>query len=142
MTSSASSTDITYSFASAAATVSHIFSIDATSGAVKTRSALNYENQSSYEVPVSCSCCSSPSLRAHISLFVSLSDVNEFPPVFSPSEYQVVLGEQTGPGTTVLQLSATDRDSGSYGLVQYRLLSHEQMFYLHPNTGKLECVID
>ncbi|KAI6646531.1 Protocadherin Fat 4 isoform X1 [Oopsacas minuta] len=133
-TSSIMNLDISYSITSPS---SHPFCIHTSTGAIYTRSFLDYETQPNYHLTVSCSCCSSPSLQSHASLFISLSDVNDFPPMFSPSEYVLYLSEQTEPGADILHLNTTDMDTGIYGQVQYQLLNHQNMFYLHSNTGIL-----
>ena len=133
-TSSNSNLDISYSIDGPS---SHLFHIDPSSGSVSTLSYLDYETQHNYQLTLSCSCCSSPQLISYTALFISLSDVNEFPPVFSPPEHTLSLSEHTQPGTDILHLHTTDMDTGSYGQVRYRLLNHLETFYLHSDTGNM-----
>lgn len=50
---------------------------------------------------------------------------------------QVTLPEHTPPGSTVVTVTATDRDSGENGKITYRVISSTQEgFYTDPNNGK------
>lgn len=54
----------------------------------------------------------------------------------SPS--QVTLPEHTPPGSTVVIVTATDRDSGENGKITYSVMSSTQDgFYIDPNNGLL-----
>ena len=62
-----------------------------------------------------------------------LQDVNEFPPVFTPSSfYEETILETTAPGTVVETISASDGDSSRSpnGQVLYRLLTGAQDKFL------------
>lgn len=51
---------------------------------------------------------------------------------------QVTLPEHTQPGSTVVTVTATDRDSGENGKVTYSVMSSTQDgFYIDPNNGLL-----
>lgn len=50
---------------------------------------------------------------------------------------QVTLAEHTPPGSAVVTVTATDRDSGENGKITYRVMSSTQEgFYIDPNNGK------
>jgi hypothetical protein len=46
-------------------------------------------------------------------------DLNDNPPIFAETEYRVELPENMTAGTRVVQVQATDIDSGSGGRVRY-----------------------
>lgn len=51
---------------------------------------------------------------------------------------QVTLPEYTPPGSTVVTVTATDRDSGENGKITYSVMSSTQDgFYIDPNNGLL-----
>lgn len=54
-----------------------------------------------------------PQLSTSQVLCVQVIDVNDEAPVFQSSEFQTQVLENQGPGTTVLTVTATDRDQGS-----------------------------
>jgi len=50
---------------------------------------------------------------------------------------QVTLPEHTPPGSVVVTVTATDRDSGENGKITYRVTSSTQEgFYIDPNNGR------
>ena len=49
-------------------------------------------------------------------------DVNEHKPVFSPLKYNVTISEAAGIGSSVLKLTATDKDSGSNSQLVYSIV--------------------
>lgn len=58
--------------------------------------------------------------------------------IFAP---QVTLPEHTPPGSAIVTLTATDRDSGDNGKITYRVMSSTQEgFYIDPNNGRLGCI--
>lgn len=46
-----------------------------------------------------------------------------------------MLLEHTPPGSAILSVSATDRDSGANGHVSYHLASSAEGFSIDPNNG-------
>nr|XP_030687106.1 protocadherin-16 isoform X2 [Globicephala melas] len=73
--------------------------------------------------------------RANLTVLVE--DVNDNAPAFSQTLYQVILLEHTPPGSAILSVSATDRDSGANGHVSYHLASPAEGFSVDPNNGTL-----
>lgn len=56
--------------------------------------------------------------------------------VVHESEPQVTLPEHTPAGSTVVTVTATDRDSGENGKITYSVMSSTQEgFYIDPNNG-------
>ncbi|KAM9733774.1 protocadherin Fat 4 [Menidia menidia] len=58
-----------------------------------------------------------------LNVTVIITDVNDNPPVFSSSEYITSLPENSEIGTTILEVMATDADSGSNAQVFYSLIA-------------------
>lgn len=62
------------------------------------------------------------------------SNVQTLIVIFSP---QVTLPEHTPPGSAVVTVTATDRDSAENGKITYRVMSSTQEgFYIDPNNGR------
>ncbi|XP_058130982.1 protocadherin-23 [Dasypus novemcinctus] len=76
-------------------------------------------------------------LSAQAFVRVELVDVNDNQPVFNPSTYVGSISAQTQPGTEVLSVRATDRDSGAYGTVAYELVPGDlsSLFTVDSTTG-------
>jgi len=56
-------------------------------------------------------------------LIINVLDVNDNRPKFTNSAYDVTVVENTPPGTVILQVSATDSDSGNNAIVEYGFTS-------------------
>ncbi|XP_026185877.1 protocadherin-20 [Mastacembelus armatus] len=69
---------------------------------------------------------------------VMVADVNDNPPHFFQSHYQLEVEENNQPGMSLVQVSASDADSGSNGRVTYRLDKQTSpIFSIDPVTGQL-----
>lgn len=55
-----------------------------------------------------------PQLSTSQVLSVQVIDVNDEAPVFQRAEFETQVMENQGPGTTVLTVTATDRDQGQF----------------------------
>ena len=83
------------------------------------------EEDTLFNLDVACIDNGSPSLSSYSTILVSITAVNEFIPQFSQENYSVVIAENTSPGTSVLSVSAVDRDVGSDGKLQYSITPNE-----------------
>ncbi|XP_016072740.1 PREDICTED: protocadherin-16 [Miniopterus natalensis] len=110
------------------------FSVGRYGGRVSLTGPLDFEQRDRYHLQ----------LLAHdgphegrANLTVLVEDVNDNAPVFSQSLYQVTLLEHTPPGSAILSVAATDRDSGANGHISYHLASPAEGFSVDPNNGTL-----
>ncbi|XP_072580991.1 protocadherin-23 [Vulpes vulpes] len=78
-------------------------------------------------------------LSAQAFVRVEMEDVNDNEPVFNPSTYVTSISGQTQPGTEIINVLATDRDSGIYGTVAYELIPGHlsSLFTIDSATGIL-----
>nr|XP_023422447.1 cadherin-23 isoform X4 [Cavia porcellus] len=75
-------------------------------------------------------------LNGTAQLLVTILDDNDNSPTFSPAVLTVHLLENCPPGFSVLQVMATDEDSGLNGELVYRIEAGAQdRFLIHPVTG-------
>lgn len=76
-------------------------------------------------------------ISSHI-IRVAVADVNDNPPLFPLSLYEVELEENNQPGVVLLQVTASDADSGDNSRVAYRLAAHTApIFNIDHSTGQL-----
>ncbi|NXJ26280.1 CELR2 protein, partial [Dicrurus megarhynchus] len=95
------------------------FRIAAETGAVTTQMELDYEDQVSYTLAITARDNGIPQKSDTTYLEILVSDVNDNAPQFVRHSYQGSIYEDVPPFTSVLQVSATDRDSGLNGRVFY-----------------------
>ncbi|XP_026227263.1 protocadherin-16-like isoform X2 [Anabas testudineus] len=111
------------------------FGIHRYSGGVSLTAPLDFEEKTWYTLTVRAT-DSQHQTEANITILVE--DINDNAPVFTHDLYQVTLPEHTPPGSAIVTLTATDRDSGDNGKVTYRVKSSTQEgFYIDPNNGTL-----
>ncbi|XP_045146467.1 protocadherin-16 [Echinops telfairi] len=110
---------VTYSLAPG--THTHWFSIDPTSGIITTAALLDYELEPQPQLTVVATDRGVPPLASSATVSVALQDVNDNEPQFQKTFYNASLPEGTQPGTCFLQVTATDADSGAFGVLAYSL---------------------
>uniref|UniRef100_A0A8B9TRJ8 Cadherin EGF LAG seven-pass G-type receptor 2 n=1 Tax=Anas platyrhynchos TaxID=8839 RepID=A0A8B9TRJ8_ANAPL len=95
------------------------FRIAPDTGAVTTQMELDYEDQVSYTLAITARDNGIPQKSDTTYLEILVSDVNDNAPQFLRDSYQGSIYEDVPAFTSVLQVSATDRDSGLNGRVFY-----------------------
>ncbi|XP_074772199.1 protocadherin alpha-6-like isoform X3 [Athene noctua] len=83
-----------------------------------------------------------PSLSGTMELVVSVLDANDNAPQFNQSVYKVQLLENTGRGTFVIRVNATDLDEGTNGNISYSLgqlfpQEGRDVFGIDRNSGEI-----
>uniref|UniRef100_A0A3B3YZ12 Protocadherin-16 n=1 Tax=Poecilia mexicana TaxID=48701 RepID=A0A3B3YZ12_9TELE len=78
-------------------------------------------------------------LSAQTYVHIEIQDLNDNAPVFSPEEYTVSISSHAPPGTEVVNVIATDQDSGRFGQVTYEIHPGDMssLFTLDTHTGML-----
>ncbi|KAH0567452.1 cadherin-86C [Cotesia glomerata] len=76
-------------------------------------------------------------LSTTVPVTIFLRDINDNPPEFQEESYEVTLSENETAGTRVTQVHATDKDTGSFGRIQYtRIIGPgSEAFVINPDTG-------
>ncbi|XP_060713609.1 cadherin EGF LAG seven-pass G-type receptor 2 isoform X1 [Tachysurus vachellii] len=95
------------------------FSIDPDSGAVTTQMELDYEDQVSYTLAITARDNGIPQKSDTTYLEILVNDVNDNAPRFLRDRYLGSVMEDVPVYTSVVQVSATDQDSGLNGRVFY-----------------------
>ncbi|XP_045897355.1 protocadherin gamma-A11-like, partial [Micropterus dolomieu] len=89
--------------------------------AVVTKSQLDRENKSIYNVTVIAKDAGEPALTSEQTLRVVVSDVNDNSPEFSISGYHVYVTENNPLGMSIFSIRASDRDEGDNALISYQI---------------------
>ncbi|GAA6097187.1 cadherin EGF LAG seven-pass G-type receptor 1 isoform X1 [Tachysurus ichikawai] len=95
------------------------FAIDSDTGAITTQMEIDYEDQASYTLAIIAHDNGIPQKSDTTYVEIIVEDANDNVPQFSHKQYQGTVSEDAPRFTSVLQISASDRDSGSNGRVSY-----------------------
>ncbi|XP_055533079.1 protocadherin-like wing polarity protein stan isoform X2 [Wyeomyia smithii] len=87
--------------------------IDTRTGWIHTTKPLDREDQSRYSFHVAALDGGIPPKSASTSVVVTIQDVNDNDPTFSPKYYEATIAEDQPPGTPVATVTATDPDEDS-----------------------------
>ncbi|XP_055980536.1 protocadherin gamma-B5 isoform X20 [Sorex fumeus] len=98
---------------------------------------LDRELQSYYPLILTALDGGNPPLSGTTELRIRVTDANDNPPVFSQELYRVSLPENTPPGTSVLQVSASDQDEGINSEITYSFSRTWQVFSLNSKSGEI-----
>ncbi|XP_046907540.1 protocadherin alpha-8-like [Hypomesus transpacificus] len=92
---------------------------------VVTKSPLDREKQSQYDVTIVAKDAGQPSLSSVKTISVTVSDVNDNRPEFSLSPYTFYITENNNPGAKLFTLSAFDRDENENAHIAYQIVRDE-----------------
>lgn len=99
-----------------------VFSLDQDTGVLKVRKAMDHESTKWYQIDLMAHCPHEDTdLVSLVSVNIQVEDVNDNRPIFEADPYKAFLTENMPAGTTVIQVTANDQDTGSDGQVSYRL---------------------
>uniref|UniRef100_A0A667WZS2 Cadherin domain-containing protein n=1 Tax=Myripristis murdjan TaxID=586833 RepID=A0A667WZS2_9TELE len=112
--------------------------------ALVTSGVLDRENFSEYNVEITATDSGSPPLSSKKSIPVTISDVNDNPPVFTQPSYNVYLKENGLPGSILYSVSAFDLDLGENAKISYSILdskaqgvSVSSYVYINSDNGSI-----
>ncbi|XP_026213258.1 protocadherin Fat 2 isoform X2 [Anabas testudineus] len=91
------------------------FSIHPRSGEISVRTALDREEVPHYSLTVQAADEGEPPLSSAVLITISVTDVNDNPPVFSQVNHSLLLQEGESVGSSILQLVVTDKDTPKNG---------------------------
>ncbi|KAM6924214.1 protocadherin Fat 2 [Xenentodon cancila] len=114
------------------------FHMDFKTGVLTITNPLDYESQTMHVLTVRAT-DSVTGAFSEASIEIEVEDVNDNAPVFSHLTYNVNIAEGLPIDTSVIQLSATDKDSGRNQNVTYQIIETEKneagFFEINPKTG-------
>ncbi|KAM7000086.1 protocadherin gamma-C5-like isoform 1-T1 [Tautogolabrus adspersus] len=112
--------------------------------ALVTSGPLDRENFSEYNIEITATDSGSPSLSSKKTISVSITDVNDSPPVFTQPSYNVYLKENGVPGSILYSVSASDLDFGENAKISYSILdskvqdvSVSSYVYINSDNGSI-----
>lgn len=100
---------------------------------------LDRETTPSYSIMIEAFDGGNPPLRGHMTVNITIQDVNDNQPIFNQSRYFASVPENATIGTSVLKVFATDTDAGENGRITFsinrRQSDKEQIFRIDETTG-------
>lgn len=111
------------------------FQINSATGAIETTEPLDCELQPFYLFSITATDAGSTPRSSTVVGNLTLIDVNDNPPIFSPEKYRVNVSEQFTPGDIVMTFLATDADKGVNGEVEYSIMSNTNLRFVE-GTGE------
>ncbi|KAK2529805.1 Cdh18 [Columba guinea] len=106
------------------------FTIDASTGTIKTAKIFDREETPWYNITVAASEIDNPELVSHVPVGVRILDVNDNPPELV-REYDAIVCEDSKPGQVIQTITATDKDNSANGARFH--FSLEEGLSLNPN---------
>ena len=116
---------------------SDMFKIDKKTGVVILQGSLDFETTKTYSLTIQASDVGPPVLRTTASLKVIVTDANDHAPKFGWDLYTAKVDENSPPNTFVLQVFATDLDSGPNREIRYSIAKGNEAgkFKVDPMSG-------
>ncbi|XP_044019714.1 neural-cadherin-like [Aphidius gifuensis] len=121
------------------------FEINADTGIIRLRSNHKSFDKDMYELTVTASddgsCCIDGKSKIHkntTQVIVSITDINDNKPVFDNcTMYSPSVKESQPIGTSVITVTATDKDIGINKIIKYKIISSGDKFKINEDTGEI-----
>ncbi|KAI4884716.1 hypothetical protein NFI96_005839, partial [Prochilodus magdalenae] len=112
-----------------------------------TTQVLDREKEAEYNITITATDGGSPPLSSSMTIHLSVSDVNDNPPVFDQQSYSAYVAENNKPGTSISSVTARDPDWRQNGTVLYSLVPSEvngvpvsSLLSINADTGVIHAV--
>lgn len=107
---------------------------------VITKLLLDYEKVNEYLLDIRCSDQGRHPRDAHKRIKVLVLDENDHRPTFSKDRYEAQIRENNEPNMVIVSVNATDSDTGSSGLVRYKIADDtlSEQFFVNPLNGEVQ----
>ncbi|XP_026135761.1 protocadherin gamma-A2-like isoform X31 [Carassius auratus] len=136
--------EVTYEFGNLLEHLMDTFSIDSFSGEIKLTGLIDYEDESSIELPIQAK--DGQGLASHCSVLIDIFDVNDNAPKIMSKSVKISIPENVLPGTEVGVINVQDRDSENNGQVRcsiqqnvpFKLVPSIKNYYSLVTTGELD----
>ncbi|XP_053501601.1 putative protocadherin beta-18 isoform X23 [Ictalurus furcatus] len=108
---------------------------------------LDRETEADYNITITATDGGSPPLSSSMTIHLSVSDINDNPPVFEQQSYTAYVMENNKPGTSICSVTARDPDWRQNGTVLYSLVPSEingvavsSLLSINSDTGVIHAV--
>ncbi|XP_065338532.1 cadherin-87A [Cloeon dipterum] len=111
------------------------FEINSTTGVVKTKQRIDYEDSSELSFKIVAWDSGQPPLSSAAHVTVSVENINDETPIFLKERYEGSVRENAAVGSFVAQVAATDKDKEEFGKISYSLLGEKASDFVIDNNG-------
>lgn len=114
------------------------FLIDSESGIIMVKKSLDRERTAQYNLTVQATDHGVPNLSSVCIIRIVVTDINDNHPEFAHKYYFASVSERSKPGTAVIRLLATSKDTGVNAEITYSILAgnDDNEFSIHPKYGR------
>ena len=117
----------------------NIFQLNPISGKLSALQSFDHEEHALFVLKIWAQDQAIVPLSSHATIFITVLDRNDNYPFFYPDEYYATIAEDDPSGSRVVQVTASDPDSGNNGTVQFAIVETGdglwQQFSIHGSTG-------
>ena len=118
-----------------------LFRLDPQTGELWSQTVLDREGRDSYEIPITVT--DQGGRNGFATIKISLADENDNSPYFPVSEYKANIPANLTAGSTVIKVTADDRDKGKNAAVRYEIYETENsgvadIFNINERTGQIQ----
>ncbi len=136
--------EVTYAFSHLSDIVRQLFFLDTISGEIKLKGLMDFEEESSIELPIQAK--DGQGLASHCTVMIDVTDVNDNAPIIVINSLNSPIHENAFPGTEVGIINVQDRDSENNGQVRcsiqqnvpFKLVPSIKNYYSLVTTGELD----
>ncbi|CAL1540461.1 unnamed protein product [Lymnaea stagnalis] len=113
--------------------------VDSATGVISPKTTIDYETFKLFTFVVTATDGGSPALSGTATVTITVVDVNDNNPIFSPVFYNAEIAYSGQCQSVITTVTATDADSGNNGLVSYSLqaAAYNYLFSVDSSTGKV-----
>ncbi len=112
-----------------------VFKVDTYTGELTILDDLDRETRSIYDLNVTVQDMGKPSKSAFTMLHIQVMDINDFAPQFDRTSYTVGISEDIRLNTTILQVTALDKDVGKNAEITYSIITDTSDFRINAKSG-------
>jgi len=127
--------DLTFQLVKTESDETDFFEMDPRSGLIVTKQVLDHEITKHFHLKVRATDNGSVPLSGEATVLINVSDVNDNPPDFVSSQYDVSLDEMAKCGHIVIKIQASDPDSADPDNLKYKILSGNEGRYFNINES-------
>ena len=116
---------------------SSYFGINMSTGVIFVQQQINFEDFNTFDFTVRAQDGGLVGMSDTAIVTVDVIDVDDNPPVFSQTRYQVKYSEALPIGSIIIQLTATDADQLNNSVISYRLINNTTLFMIDTENGTI-----